>query len=127
MEPLAVVTALAVFQAFSFAFLVGRQRAKHGVVAPAITGEAEFERAFRIHQNTVEQMVIFLPALWMFGYYVHAQIGAGLGLLFVISRLIYRRSYLTDPTSRTAGFGIGALTMMILLFGGLIGAVQSWL
>ncbi len=127
MELIAVVTALAVFQVFSFAFLVGRQRAKHGVDAPAITGEAEFERAFRIHQNTVEQMVIFLPALWIFGYYVDAQIGAGLGLLFVVSRLIYRRSYLSDPTSRTAGFGIGALTMMILLFGGLIGAVQSWL
>ena len=127
MELIAVVTALAVFQVFSFAFLVGRQRAKHGVDAPAITGEAEFERAFRIHQNTVEQMVIFLPALWIFGYYVDAQIGAGLGLLFVVSRLIYRRSYLSDPTSRTAGFGIGALTMMILLFGGLIGAILSWI
>ena len=127
MELIAVVTALAVFQVFSFAFLVGRQRAKHGVDAPAITGEAEFERAFRIHQNSVEQMVIFLPALWIFGYYVDAQIGAGLGLLFVVSRLIYRRSYLSDPTSRTAGFGIGALTMMILLFGGLIGAILSWI
>ena len=72
-------------------------------------------------------MVIFLPALWIFGYYVDAQIGAGLGLLFVVSRLIYRRSYLSDPTSRTAGFGIGALTMMILLFGGLIGAILSWI
>ncbi len=127
MELIAIVTALAVLQTFSFAFLVGKQRAKHGVDAPAITGDAEFERAFRIHQNTVEQMVIFLPALWLFGSYVDPQIGAGLGLLFVISRLIYRRSYLSDPTSRTAGFGIGALTMMVLLFGGLIGAVQSWL
>ncbi len=127
MEPIAVVTVLAVLQVFSFAFIVGQQRAKHGVDAPAITGEAEFERAFRIHQNTVEQMVIFLPALWLFGSYVDPQIGAGLGLLFVISRLIYRRSYLSDPTSRTAGFGIGALTMMILLFGGLIGAILSWI
>ena len=126
MEPIAVVTVLAVFQVFSFAYLVGKQRAKHGVKAPAITGEAEFERAFRIHQNTVEQMVIFIPAVWLFGYYVHALIGAGLGLVFVISRFIYRKSYLNDPTSRTAGFGIGALTMMILLFGGLIGAILSW-
>ena len=127
MEPIAVVTVIAAFQAFSFAYLVGKQRVKHGVKAPAITGEAEFERAFRIHQNTVEQMVIFLPALWLFGYYVHVLIGAGLGLVFVISRFIYRKSYLTDPTSRTAGFGIGALTMMILMLGGLIGAVTSWL
>ncbi len=127
MEPIAVVTVLAVFQVFSFAYLVGKQRAKHGVRAPAITGEAEFERAFRIHQNSVEQMVIFIPALWLFGYYVHALIGAGLGLVFVISRFIYRKSYLNDPTSRTAGFGIGALAMMVLLLGGLIGAILSWI
>ncbi len=127
MEPIAVVTVLAVFQVFSFAYLVGKQRAKHGVKAPAITGEAEFERAFRIHQNSVEQMVIFIPALWLFGYYVHALIGAGLGLVFVIARFIYRKSYLNDPTSRTAGFGIGALAMMVLLLGGLIGAILSWI
>ncbi len=127
MEPIAVVTVLAVFQVFGFAYLVGKQRAKHGVRAPAITGEAEFERAFRIHQNSVEQMVIFIPALWLFGYYVHALIGAGLGLVFVIARFIYRKSYLNDPTSRTAGFGIGALAMMVLLLGGLIGAILSWI
>ncbi len=127
MEPIAVVTVLAVFQTFSFAFLVGRQRAKHGVKAPAISGEAEFERAFRVHQNTVEQLVIFLPVLWLFGYYVHALVGAGLGLVFVVSRLIYRNSYMNEPTSRTAGFGIGAITMMILTLGGLIGAILSWI
>ena len=127
MEPVAVVTVLAVFQVFSFAYLVGKQRVKHGVKAPAIAGEPEFERAFRIHQNTVEQMVIFIPSLWLFGYYVNALIGAGLGLVFVISRFIYRKSYLNEPTSRTAGFGIGALMMMTLMIGGLIGAIQSWI
>lgn len=127
MEPIAIVTVLAVFQTFGFAFLVGKQRAKHGVTAPTITGADEFERAFRIHQNTVEQMVIFIPALWLFGFYVHALIGAGLGLLFVISRLIYRHSYLNEPTSRGKGFGIGALIMMTLMIGGLIGAIMSWM
>jgi glutathione S-transferase len=127
MQPIAVVTVLAVFQAFAFAFLVGKQRVKHEVKAPGISGDAEFERAFRIHQNTVEQLVIFLPALWLFGYYVHSLIGAGLGLVFVISRFIYRKGYLNDPTARATGFGMGALTMMILLFGGLIGAVLSWI
>ena len=126
MEPIAVVTVLAIFQAFSFAYLVGKQRVKHGVKAPAITGEAEFERAFRIHQNTVEQLVIFIPALWLFGYYVNGFIGAGLGLLFVISRFVYRKSYLDEPTSRATGFGIGALIMMVLMIGGLVGAIMSW-
>lgn len=127
MESIAIVTVLALLQLFVFAFLVGRQRAKHGIKAPAISGEAEFERAFRIHQNTLEQLVIFIPALWLFGYYVHALIAAGIGLIFIIARFVYRGSYLNDPAKRTAGFGVGALAMMVLLVGGLIGAVISWL
>ena len=127
MEPVAIVTALALLQLFGFSFMVGKQRAKHGVKAPAITGEPEFERAFRIHQNTIEQLVIFIPALWLFGHYVHELIGAGLGLVFIVARFIYRGSYMNDPTSRGKGFGLGALAMLILLVGGLIGAIMSWL
>jgi uncharacterized membrane protein YecN with MAPEG domain len=126
-ESIAIVTALALLQTFFFSFLVGKQRAKHGVKAPTISGDPEFERTFRVHQNTVEQLVIFVPALWLFGYYVHALIGAGLGLVFIIARFIYRGSYLNDPSSRATGFGLGALVMMILLIGGLIGAVMSWM
>jgi len=118
MEPIAIVTVLALLQLFIFAFQVGKQRAKHGIKAPAISGDAEFERMFRVHQNTLEQLVVFIPALWLFGYYVHALIGAGIGLVFIIARFVYRGSYLTDPSTRTAGFGIGALAMMVLLLGG---------
>ncbi len=127
MEPIAIVTARALLQLFVFAFQVGKQRAKHEIKAPAISGEAEFERTFRVHQNTLEQLVIFVPALWLFGYYAHSLIGAGIGLVFIIARFVYRGSYLNDPSTRTAGFGIGALAMMALLLGGLFGAVLSWL
>jgi len=126
-EPIAILTVLVIIQVNSFAFLVGKQRTKHGVKAPSITGDAEFERAFRVHQNTVEQMVIFLPALWLFGYYVHALIGAGLGLVFMIARFVYRNAYLNDPSNRSAGFGIGMLATSILALGGLIGAIMSWM
>ena len=127
MEPIAIVTVLALLQLFVLAYLVGKQRVKHGIKAPAISGAADFERAFRIHQNTMEQLVIFIPALWLFGYYVNALIGAGIGVVFIIARFVYRGSYLNDPSTRTAGFGIGALAMMALLLGGLVGAVISWL
>ena len=127
MELVAIIIVLALMQFVYFGIRVGQMRAKHGVKAPEMTGDPEFMRMFRIHQNTVEQLVIFLPALWLFGYYVHSLIGAGLGLVFVISRFIYRKGYLGDPTSRATGFGMGALTMMTLLFGGLIGAVLSWI
>ncbi len=127
MELIAIVTALALLQTFVFAFQVGQARVKNAVNAPATSGNDDFDRAFRIHQNTIEQMVIFVPSLWMFGHYVDPQIGAGVGLVFVIARLIYRNAYRGDPKSRGTGFSIGALSMMILLVGGLIGAVMSLL
>ena len=125
MELIVIVTGLAVLQAFFFAFQVGGARQKHGIDAPAITGNPEFERAFRVHANTIEQLVVFLPGLWMFGYYVDERIGAGMGLLFVIARFVYCNAYLGDPKNRSAGFGIGALAMMILVVGGMIGATMN--
>ena len=122
MEAIAIVTVFAVMQAFWFAFMVGQARVKSGVSAPSCTGAPEFERAFRVHANTVEQLVLVVPALWIFGHYVHALIGAGLGVIFIIGRFVYRSSYLKDPASRSAGFGIGALVFAVLAIGGLIGA-----
>jgi len=122
MELIAIVTGLAVLQCFFFAFQVGQARQKHGIDAPAISGNADFDRVIRVHANTIEQLVVFLPGLWMFGYYVNAQVGAGIGVLFIIGRFVYRSAYLGDPKNRTAGFGIGALTMVVLVVGGMIGA-----
>ena len=126
MELVAIVTGLALLQAFVFAFQVGKMRGKHGVSAPAMSGHPEFEKMFRVHQNTIECLVLFVPAIWMFGYYVHAEIGAGIGLLFIIGRHIYRGAYLGDPKNRGKGFGLGALSMMVLLVGGMIGAGISY-
>jgi glutathione S-transferase len=126
-EWVAIVTCIVLLQTFLFAIQVGQQRVKHNVKAPAVTGPEEFERAFRVHENTVEQLVIFIPALWVFANYVRADVAAGLGLLFVIGRQVYRHSYMRDPDARSAGFGIGALAMMSCVIGGLIGAVLSLL
>lgn len=125
MELIAIVTGLAVLQSFLFAFQVGQARAKHGVEAPAISGQPEFDRAFRVHANTVEQLVIFLPGLWIFGYYVHELAGAIIGMLFIIGRFIYRNAYLNEPKRRAVGFGIGALSMGVLVLGGMIGAATK--
>jgi len=122
MELIAIVTGLAALQVFMFAFQVGGARVKSGIDAPAMTGDAALERASRIHMNTVEQLVIFLPGLWMFGYYVNPQYGAGIGLIFIIGRFVYRSAYLGDPKKRTVGFLMGALSMMVLVIGGMIGA-----
>ena len=126
MELIAIVTGLALLQVFIFAFQVGKARGAHEVNAPAISGNPDFERSFRVHQNTVEQLIIFIPGLWMFGYYVNAEIGAGIGILFIISRMIYRSAYLGNPKNRGKGFGLGALSMMVLLIGGMIGAGMAY-
>lgn len=123
MEAIVIVIVLALLQFFFFSVQVGAMRGKHNVTAPTITGDTEFERSFRVHQNTMEQLVIFLPAIWLFGTYVDALWGAGVGLFFIIGRFVYRSAYLRDPSSRGVGFGMGAAVNAILLLGGLIGAV----
>jgi uncharacterized membrane protein YecN with MAPEG domain len=126
-EPVAIVIAVALVQYLVFSYHVSFTRVKHGVLAPAVSGHPEFERTFRIHQNTLEQLVVFIPALWMFGMYVHALTGAAIGLLFPIGRYLYRKSYVADPSMRTAGFAIGGAATVILLVGAVIGALLSWL
>lgn len=125
MELIAIVTGLAALQVFMFAFQAGGARVKSGIDAPVMTGDAAFERASRVHMNTVEQLVIFLPGLWMFGYYVSPEYGAGIGLIFIIGRFVYRSAYLGDPKKRTVGFLMGALSMMVLVIGGMIGAAMD--
>ena len=126
MELIAIVTGLALLQVFMFAFQVGKARGAYEISAPAISGNADFERMFRVHQNTVEQLIIFVPGIWMFGYYVHAEIGAGIGLVFLVARQIYKSAYLGNPKNRAAGFGLTALSMMVLVIGGMIGAGMAY-
>jgi glutathione S-transferase len=118
----AVVTVLALIQYFVLGLRVGQARTKFGIEAPAITGHPIFERHFRVHQNTMEQLVIFLPALWLFATYVSAPVAAGLGVVFIIGRAMYARAYVADPKKRELGVVLTAVATVILLLGGLIGA-----
>ena len=126
MEAIAIVTALLVAQAFLFAARVGAARVKYGIEAPATTGDPQFERAFRVHQNTIEQLIIVLPSMWMFSYFVSVWVAAGLGVLFIVSRFIYQAGYLADPKKRDRGFVFGAIIEAVLVLGSLIGAGVSW-
>ena len=119
------VIALALTQFFVFGILVGKARAKYDVPAPAMAGHAVFERYFRVHYNTMEQLVVFIPGMLLFGLYINAPAAAVLGLIFVAGRFIYLRAYIADPSKRGAGFGLTALPVMILLLGGLGGALWS--
>lgn len=122
MEFVAIVTGLVLLQVFWFSLQVGKARGVHDCPAPAMTGPPEFERAYRVHMNTTEQLVILIPSMWMFAHFVRADVAAGLGIVFFIGRLLYRSAYLADPSSRTVGFSVGFLAMMIMLVGSIIGA-----
>lgn len=115
MEAIAIVTILALAQFILFSIQVGSLRGKHKVTAPAVSGHTEFERMFRIQQNTMEQLVVFLPALWIFGRFVNPLWGAGFGLVFIAGRFVYRAAYLKDPGARGPGFTISFLPTAIML------------
>jgi len=125
MEPIVIVTVLALMQFTVFSFQVGKMRMQHEVKAPATTGHADFERMFRVHQNTMEQLVIFVPALWLFGFFVDPIWGAGIGVVFIVGRGVYRAAYVKDPSTRSVGFGLSLMTNAVLLIGALIAAVMK--
>ncbi|MDH3576865.1 MAG: MAPEG family protein [Gammaproteobacteria bacterium] len=126
MEAVAIVTILALGQFILFSVQVGSMRGKHGVKAPAITGHPEFERMFRVQQNSMEQLVAFIPALWMFAYLVNPLWGAGMGLVFIVGRFIYRSSYIKDPDARGMGFTITFVPTAVMLVWGLIAALKTY-
>jgi len=126
MEAVAIVTILALGQFILFSIQVGSMRGQHGVKAPAIAGHPEFERMFRVQQNTMEQLVAFVPALWIFAYLVNPLWGAGIGLVFIIGRFIYRSSYIKDPDARGMGFTVTFIPTAVMLTWSLIVAVMRY-
>ena len=122
-----IVTALALIQFTVFGFKVGSARGRFGVKAPAITGNETFERYFRVQQNTMELLVVFVPGLYLFSHYFSPLIAAALGVIYLIGREVYAASYVKDPAKRSAGYGMSFLPAVILLVGGLIGAVRALL
>ncbi len=120
-----LVAAVALLEYWYFGFQVGRARGKYGVAAPAVTGHPIFERYHRVHQNTLENLVIFLPGLWLFATYVSEPIAALLGVIFIVGRAVYARLYVQEPARRRTGVIMSIPIGLILLIGGTIGAFLS--
>lgn len=116
----ALVTVLALMLYFYMAVRVSQARGQFGIKAPAITGNADFERIFRVQMNTLEWMPIFLPALWLFAIYVSDAIAALLGLVWIAGRAMYLLSYAKAANKRGPGFGVQAFAALALLVGALV-------
>jgi uncharacterized MAPEG superfamily protein len=122
---LVIVVALA--QYLVFALMVARARDTFGVHAPATTGHPMFERYMRVHQNTMEQLVVFIPAIWLFATYMSPNVAALLGAVFIASRALYAVTYLRDPRSRRTGILSSFVVLAVLLAGAAIGALMAFL
>jgi uncharacterized MAPEG superfamily protein len=125
MNLVAIVVLLALLEFVVFGMLVGHARGLYGVKAPAISGHEVFERYFRVHYNTMELLVVFVPSIWLFGLYVSPQWGAGLGAVYLVGRVVYFRSYVADPAKRETGFGMSVLPTLVLLVGAMLGAGRT--
>jgi glutathione S-transferase len=115
MELVTIVTVLALIQFTWFGIQVGQFRVKFESDAPAMSGAPEFERMFRVHYNTMEQLVVFLPALWLYAHLVNPLWGASLGVVYLVGRFIYRAAYLKDPAGRSLGFMLTFLPSAVML------------
>src|SRR5258707_1721268 len=115
----ALVTCLAILFYFFTSIQVSKARVKFGVKVPATSGNADFERVFRVQMNTLEWMPIFLPSLWLFAIYISDPIAAGLGLVWIAGRILYMTGYSQAANKRGRGFGIQAAAAVLLWLGAL--------
>ena len=120
-----LITALSLMLYFGITLNVGRARVRYKVQPPQMSGDPNFERVVRVQQNTLEQIVLFLPALWLFSQFVSPVWGAALGAVWIVGRILYAWGYYQAAEKRLAGFGISALAVLVLLLGGLAGTVLA--
>ena len=117
--PVAIVTLLSLLAYFWMGMQVGAARGKSGIQAPAMTGDPVLERTIRAHYNTLEWLPLFLVPMWLFAIYWSPMIAAGVGVVWIVGRIVYQRAYVAEAGKRSTGFMIQALAVAILLFGGL--------
>jgi uncharacterized membrane protein YecN with MAPEG domain len=112
-----IITISALLVYFVTILNVGKARFKYNVIAPAMSGNENFERALRVQQNTLEQLILFFPILWIFSYYVSELWGAILGGIWILGRVLYAWGYYQEANKRFPGFAMSMLSVMALLLG----------
>lgn len=127
MEFVALIVLLILIQYFVFTMMCGAARAKSGIEAPACTGDETFERALRVQQNTLEQLILVLPSIFLCAVYFRTDVAAICGAIFFVARFIYRAGYMSDPKKRGPGMGIGMLATVVLVLTSAWGVISVFL
>src|SRR6185312_267624 len=111
-----LVTGLALLLYMLLSLNVARARGRYGVAAPATAGDPAFDRVFRVQQNTLEQLVVFVSPVW----------GPAIGFLWLLARIFYAWSYYRDPASRGPGFVVSAICNVVLIIGRIGGMLRAF-
>lgn len=127
MENATLIVMLALLQYVFFGLKAGLARQKHQVKAPATAGHEMFERAYRVQLNTLEQLVMFIPATFTYAWFVSPAWVLLPGGLFLLGRFLYARAYVKDPSRRLPGFRLTILANAWLIIGTLIGLASRLL
>ena len=123
----AFITLLTVALLFGITFNVGRSRGKYQIKAPATIGHEMFERAYRIQLNTIENVLMFLPALWLYAIFIGDKGAGDSGMIWLVGRIWYAIAYQTNPTKRGYGFLISLLVIVGLWLGAAYGIYGAYL
>lgn len=118
-----LVTIITLIVYFWMAFKVGKARAAFGVPAPRMDGPDDFLRVLRVQGNTAENLLLFLPSIWLFALTVGDIWAAAIGIFYPVGRVLYARGYYAEALKRSTGFTVGLASTVILLLGSLIALV----
>lgn len=121
----AVVALLHMFQLASDAQMVGEFRKKFKISPPEMNGPPEFQRAIRAQANNLEWALIIEMLMWICGIFVHPELSAVLGLVYIYGRYKYTKGYLKEAEQRRPGFYVTVQVLkayLILCIAGLVNA-----
>ena len=127
MEYTALIVLLALAQYVWFSVRVGSSRGKYGIDAPRTSGDETWERLFRVQMNTLEQLIVFVPGMFLFAVYASSGWAWLPGVVFIVGRQLYAMEYVKNPKTRVPGMALTMLANVVLLVGSLIGVVARML
>ena len=125
MENASLIILIALLQYLFFTMRVGINRKTYQVLPPKVSGNESWERLFRVQQNTMEQLVIFIPSTFLFAFYVSSSWVLLPGVLFILGRQFYSHLYINNPASRLPGMAITLLANVILVLGSPVGVISK--
>ena len=98
----------------------GMARGKFDIKAPSHDGPEEYVMHVRVHHNTLEHLILFLPGLWLFSFAVDPVWATIIGILWPIGRIRYALSYYKDAEKRGPGLYLSMPPIYIYVLGSFI-------